>query len=246
MSAAPEQIPEVVNFPDPRKFPDPRTFPDPRKGLEQRKKRKRISLPRPSIDTILKRTDPTKVNAVEDADPTQIDCFMGEEPGEAEIIAETDKIARLKEESLERIRAARELEVLLETREKQLDQRETEINSRLAENVSHHLGLDKPQPPIVVQQELQEARQLMAEKEELIASLRAEIEQLKEAAAQSDGQDDDGYEAVTDLSLEEQVAFLREREAFIEQSENVLFDKAQQLQEWEASLEQVEHDQKSG
>lgn len=143
---------------------------------------------------------------------------------------------------MERMRSARELEALLETREKQLDKRETEINSRLAEHVSHHLGLDKPQPSIVAQQELREARQTIASHEETIAGLRAEIEALKESVAESAGMCDDGYEAVTDLSLEEQVAFLREREAFIEQSENVLFDKAQHLQEWEARLEQAEHD----
>jgi hypothetical protein len=31
---------------------------------------------------------------------------------------------------------------------------------------------------------------------------------------------------------------LREREAFIEESENTLFSKAQELQEWEARLQQ--------
>lgn len=48
-----------------------------------------------------------------------------------------------------------------------------------------------------------------------------------------------------DPSLEEQVAFLRVLEAFIEQSENTLFEKAQSLQEWEMRLQQLEHDLKS-
>ena len=76
------------------------------------------------------------------------------------------------------------------------------------------------------------------EMRETVIRQKAEIEELKSAST-------DAYAVVTDKSLEEQVAFLQERETFIEQSENVLFDKAQHLQEWEARLEQAERGQAS-
>jgi chromosome segregation ATPase len=164
---------------------------------------------------------------------------------------------KLLAETLERVRVVRETEILLASRERLLDKREAILSTKRSNQSAD-------EQIAVLEQSLQETRdtlettnQILDEKEEVISTLREEIEQLNAALleapanapapestpAPEQAEPASPYDKITHESLEEQVAFLKEREAFVEQSENVLFEKAQNLQEWETRLQQIQHDQ---
>ena len=231
MSALPEQAPDLserIVLAPPSGKPAPKTG--------------------PSIDSILRRMEQNK-NAPSPLGHIGADeRFASYERNETEFREQRREVARLQAESMERMRVAKETEILLAARERLLEQREALITARQA---------DAHQPPSQeisaleatlreTREALKQANQGINEKEEMIADLRAEMEQILAGGAEADsipGVTVDSYDGVTDPSLADQVAFLREREAFIEESENVLFDKAQQLQEWETRLQQMDHDQ---
>jgi chromosome segregation ATPase len=231
MNPVPEKQPEVVNFPDPRP------------------QRQRIALKKPSIDNILSRMsrqdtqEQVMVEEPVEAAPVEMEPISETPPGEL------PDLARLQAETNERIRVARELELLLSARENLLENREALLSRR-------QTGVEPPadefscleQSLNETQRTLKHASQTLADMEGTIASLRSEIDNLKRSGSEIEvapGEPVKTYDGVTDPSLAEQVAFLKEREAFIEESENTLFDKAQSLQEWETRLEQQEHDGKS-
>jgi hypothetical protein len=246
MTATPDKLPEVVDFPDPRipDFPDPRKpdFPDPRK------REKKLSLPRPSIDSILQRTNPAQekrrlVLPAEANKKEEIVMIDKDDPDESEVWKAQQEAARLKAESLDRMRIARELEVLLEAREKHLDKREAQLSTRVDEAIPDRNIAAHEQSLEETRRALSQANLSLEEMQSVIAEQRNELEQLKSSPEPDTSDASDAlYATVTDKSLEEQVALLQEREAFIEQSENVLFDKAQHLQEWEARLEQKDQE----
>ena len=208
MSASPEPVPdtppEVVNFPIPQ-MPD-----------------RKLVLRQPSIDSILRmrkqmpgqrKLKLETPKAPEEHEPRQPEALIDNrmdsvELAEEELREKQREFARVQADAMERLRAAKELEILLASRESLLDDRE----SMLAERESMVAA--------------REDRSLNRKpREESGEGAPAPIQQL---------------DGVTHPTLQEQVAFLREREAFIEESENVLFNKAQELQEWETRLQQME------
>jgi hypothetical protein len=227
------------------KFAD---FPDPRPAY-----RKPILKSKISVDAILQRTNPAQRPANSLAYLDVGDCFASLEEEENELREKERELVKLNAETNERIRVVRETEILLDAREKLLDDRESVLAQRLSGTGEDSALAALEHSLAESRRALVQANQSIAEKEEIIASLRAEIEALKAAAPApcaiaSDTAEDSGeapYGGISHKSLAEQVAFLREREAFIEQSENVLFDKAQHLQEWETRLQQREHDHAS-
>lgn len=231
MNSVPEKQPEVVNFPDPRP------------------QRQRIALKKPSIDNILSRMSRSDapVNVIEE-EP------VNPEPVEMEPIAETPPgeqpdFARLQAETNERIRVARELELLLSARENLLENREALLSRRQSGGEPPADELSSLEESLTeTQRTLKHASQTLADMEGTIASLRSEVDNLKRAGSEVElapSEPVNSYDAVRDPSLADQVAFLKEREAFVEESENTLFEKAQELQEWETRLEQQEHDGQS-
>ncbi|HSH09910.1 MAG TPA: hypothetical protein VK995_05950 [Oceanipulchritudo sp.] len=236
--SVPERVPELVEFPN---FPPP--------------ERKARITAGPSIDNILRRMNPAKSvdNPFNPFSPVSPAVKIETEASSTSLEQEREELreqqrefAAIKAESLERIRVARELETLLAARERLLDDREAMLSSRIVEDLPNQGVFSLQKSLNQTRQALNQASQSLAEKDVLISGLRAEIENLKAARSNSKAGPAgpvDGYEDVTHESLAEQVAFLKEREAFIEESENVLFDKAQHLQEWETRLQQSEHDQ---
>ena len=224
--------------------PENPNFPDPRPKNKRPKLEAGLS-----IDAILQRTNPARKPSERLADLGIEDCFASLESEDAALREEERRLARLRAETFERIRVVRESEVLIEAREKVLDEREAVLAKRLASTLPDQNLAELDNALKAARLSLREANQSLSEKEKLIASLQSEIEELKAARPTTEltEEDDDSisYEQVTHRSLAEQVAFLKEREAFIEQSENTLFDKAQHLQEWEIRLQQMEHDQSS-
>lgn|GEM_PF-6579179 len=231
MNAVSEKQPAVVNFPDPRP------------------QRQRIALKKPSIDNILSRMSrsdaPVNVVAKELVNPEPVEM----EPISETPLGELPDLVRLRAETNERIRVARELELLLSARENLLENREALLSRRqsgVEPLPNEFCSLEESLTE--TQRTLKHASQTLADMEGTIASLRSEIDNLKRSGSEVEfapGEPVNAYEDVTDSSLAEQVAFLQEREAFIEESENTLFDKAQSLQEWETRLEQKEHDGQS-
>jgi len=232
MSALPEKVPEVVDFPDPR----PKMV-EARAGL---------SLRRPSIDTIIQQMDPAKLKPSGSTDGDIEELNINIEQEESELRSKQREVARLQAESMERIRIARELELLLAARESVLDNRELLLSSRLVESVPDQKITLLEKSLNDSRKALSQANHALADMEGTISGLRAEIENIKTISLEPEQESQpvpvDRYAGITDQSLADQVAFLQEREAFIEESENVLFDKAQHLQEWETRLEQQEHD----
>lgn len=230
----------------PVKPPVTANFPDPRKGREKPSLRSSQS-----VDAILQRTDPEK-RSVSDL------VYLGVEDSIAELEAEESalqdrerELAKVKAETDERMRVVKETEILLAAREKVIAERETMLAQRLSNSTPDKdmAALDKALKE--TRETLNRANEAIAEKEGIIGSLRSEMEELKAKANRSEesGGDANGpvtsYDEVAHKSLADQVAFLREREAFIEESENTLFNKAQELQEWETQLQQDAHDQES-
>ena len=202
----------------------------------------------PSIDSILRRMEQNKNAHSPMGHIGADDRFAAYERNETDYREQRREVARQQAESMERMRVAKETEILLAARERLLEQREALITARQAD--AHR----QPSQEISAlettlretREALKQANQGINEKEEMIAGLRSELEELRSGqvdAGTCPGSMIEDYEQVTDPSLADQVAFLREREAFIEESENVLFDKAQQLQEWETRLQQMDHDQ---
>ena len=218
MSASPEISPQTVNFPPPVRAPEKKIqFPIPVKRPNER-----IKFPtKPSVEKTLRQATPTRV--VEDPQPlTGIEEYRSTLEREEEELREKQRdFARLKAETLERIRAAKELEILLDAREQLLDEREESFKE--------------------VRDQLDQANRQLRESEETIARMRDEMDQLKQGQLQACAAVADTTGSSSE-SLAEQAALLKEREAYIEKSENVLFDKAQHLQEWETRLQQREHD----
>jgi hypothetical protein len=223
---------------DPPPFID---FPDPRPSASKPKADAGLS-----IDAILQRTHPSKRPANSLIDLGVQECFDSLEAEEGALRERERETARLRADTLERERVVRETELLLGARERLLDDREKVLAARLANPADQNVAaLDKSLKD--TRDALFRANESVNEKERIIAALRAEMEELRAArpaSAESASADaPTTYADITHKSLAEQVAFLKEREAFIEQSENTLFDKAQTLQEWETRLQQSEHDQ---
>ncbi|NDV61462.1 hypothetical protein G0Q06_03260 [Puniceicoccales bacterium CK1056] len=233
-TAAKSNPPEFVDFPDPRPAAQKKQM-NPNAGL--------------SIDAILQRTHPTKRPGNSLIDLGVEECFASLEAEEDALRNREREVAKLRAEADERVRAVRETEILLDARERILNDREAVLAKRLASTSKDGSIAALDESLKETRHALGEANEVIIEKDQVIAALRKEMEELKSAApvaAPSADADQDGplsYDDVTHKSLSEQVAFLREREAFIEQSENTLFDKAQTLQEWETRLQQEEHDQ---
>jgi uncharacterized protein (DUF3084 family) len=225
MNALPETLPMTANFPPP-------VMPSAEKKIQfpipGRKPQARIKFPsKPSVDKALQRMSMDEPEKDHPSLTGDDDCRAPFEEEEEELREKQREFARLKAETLERIRAAKELEILLNARERILDEREAALKGD-RNNVAGNTGE-------------------LAEKEAVISQLRTEIEVLKNAQSGAGNPsarvtDAPGLDSVTHESLADQVTFLKEREAYIEQSENVLFDKAQKLQEWETRLQQREHD----
>ncbi|MGC9452990.1 MAG: hypothetical protein ACP5I4_16255 [Oceanipulchritudo sp.] len=232
MSATAEQVSELVDFPIPTRK---------KEGL----------VVRPSIQSVLRRVSRSEAPANREEKRVSEKELAAIRQEEGEIHEMKSELARLQAEAMESIRATRELELLLTTRERLLDDREAQLKIRLADSSAgpEVSALEKSLQD--ARQALNQASQELAKREEIIAGLRAEMEELK-AVPQVPGQPSASaepvkdFDGVTDPSLAEQVAFLKEREAFIEESENTLSDKAQRLQEWETRLQQQEHDQQNG
>ncbi|HKJ89547.1 MAG TPA: hypothetical protein VJ960_00325 [Oceanipulchritudo sp.] len=226
MSTATDQLPEICNFPPPEQL-----------------LRKNGNRPGLSIDAIIQRTRHSGTQSGKLIDFGEKERLASLEEAEIEFHEKESHLAQTRAELAERERVVNETELLLAARERLLNDREA-----LLQNVS----VDGD--TLLLQKNLRDAKEALelanrnlAGKDQTIASLRARIEDLKarnEEQAESAGPArPESLEQVSHPSLAEQVAFLRERETFIEASENTLFDKAQSLQEWETRLQQSEHDQ---
>jgi chromosome segregation ATPase len=216
-------------------------FPDPRPAVRR---------PRLQVESIIERTDPNQRSVQSLVYLGVEDCFATLEAEENALQQREQDLAKIRAETFERIRVVRETEILLDAREKLLDDREALLAERMSGS-SPDKGLAALDRSLKeTRQALKQANDAVKEREEIIAQLRAEMEELKaistRVAPAAAGESPMSYDKVTHKSLSDQVAFLKEREAFIEESENTLFDKAQHLQEWETRLQQQEHDLESG
>jgi DNA repair exonuclease SbcCD ATPase subunit len=226
--SAQSSLPTYANFPDPRPA---------------------VRRPRLAVNSIIERTDPAQRSVQSLVYLGVEDCFATLEAEEVALKEREQDLAQMRADTFERIRVVRETEILLEAREKLLDDREALLAERMS-GTSADKGLAALDRSLKeTRQALKQANAAVNEREEIIAQLRAEMNELKAissrvapAAAEDSPMT---YEQVSHKSLSDQVAFLKEREAFIEESENTLFDKAQHLQEWETRLQQQEHDQDS-
>ena len=217
-------------------------FPNPYKERGKEKGQSELS-----IDAILRRTHPSqrRVNSLAD---TGIQAqFKALETSEKALAERERGLLQLRTEVIERERIVRETEILLNARERLLDDRESVLRARHVHGSDDENLLAFEKSLKDTREALAEANDALFEKETFISELRAELDELKERVANASTAGEpaqvSSYEAINHPSLAEQVAFLQEREAFIEQSENTLFDKAQSLQEWETRLQQNEHDQ---
>ena len=213
MSASPEITPQAVNFPPPVRAPEKKIqFPIPVK-----KPHERIKFPaKPSVDRTLRKQPPS--GAAANSQPlTGFEDYRSQiEQDEEELREKQREFAQLKAETLERIRAAKELEILLNAREQLLDEREASFKE--------------------IREQVDQVNRQLRQKEETIAQLRDEMDALKQGQAQAGPAGSEtavaGNDTASSDSLAEQAALLKEREAY----------KAQQLQEWETRLQQREHD----
>ncbi len=238
MSAKPEPAPELIDFPDPRQAPP--------------KRKEKISMPRQPVESVLKQISkgisntPTNQDKPENNDDTPVDPDAGEEDEKEELRKQRREVARIQSESMERMRVARELEVLLNAREKVLDNREALLSADKTDHLTQS-DLSALEGSLKeIRKVMDTANQSLTQMENLLSARRASLENASKGtgdeATAGKGKPLSGYSDITHDSLAEQVAFLQEREAYVEKSENILFEKAQQLQEWETRLEQMEHD----
>jgi len=200
----------------------------------------------PSIDAIIQRTHPSQRRTNSLVEIGIQDRFTALEKEELALQEKERDLVRLSAEIVERERVVRETEILLDARDRLLDDREAVLSARHGDDEDNSISmLEKSLED--TREALTMAKDALSEKESFIAGLRTELEELKTAPPVNEASPTDSppntFEAINHTSLADQVAFLREREAFIEESENTLFDKAQALQEWETRLQQNEHDQ---
>jgi chromosome segregation ATPase len=146
----------------------------------------------------------------------------------------------------ERERACREMEMLQAARKRLLDQRHAVLNACTpADTPAQQARLRDLEAMLNrTRAELDAANAALAQRDQQIEDLLNRIPATAPSNETTAAQpvEVDSSDAISHPSLQDQVAFLREREAFIEQSENTLFEKAQHLQEWESRLQQIEHD----
>jgi len=223
-------------------FPDPRTT-----------RQRSLSLkPKVSVDAILQRTDPEK-KSVSSLVYLGVEDYFGSLEAEEAALRERElEVTRVRAETFERIRAVKETELLLASREKVLDEREAMLDSRKAAGKPDERLAVVEQALRTTRENLKDASASLQERDRIIAELRDEMKDLKAllnssplTASGSEERADLSYGQITHRSLADQVEFLQERETFIEESENTLFEKAQKLQEWETRLQQIEHDLRS-
>ncbi|KAF0094649.1 MAG: sigma-54 activator protein ActB [Puniceicoccaceae bacterium 5H] len=151
-------------------------------------------------------------------------------------------------------------------KEREVEQRESELSS-LERNLTERAQSTPPwqgetsapapkkdasNQVVVLEAELEELKEVLAERDRELAERDRQLEKLQSAAfGEGDmlsfgGELEEGVAngPITDETLKAREAAIREREemlaereAFLEQSENSLFDKGQELQELEAELE---------
>lgn len=203
----------------------------------------------PSIDAIIQRTHPSQRRTNSLVEIGIQDRFSALEQEELDLKEKERDLIRLSAEIVERERVVRETEILLDARDRLLDDREAVLSARHGNDAEDHSITVLEKSLEDMREALDMANDALAEKERFITGLRTEIEQLSVVPPVPEGKEAGpapiSFDTVAHPSLSDQVAFLREREAFIEESENTLFDKAQALQEWETRLQQNEHDQAS-
>ena len=200
-----------------------------------------------SIDAILKRTRPDSkpTNNLIPFANTNRDA-SGTEETSSDLIAWEKQLFQTRSELTERERLVNESEVLLSARERLLDNREQLLSERMSAFARDGDTEWLQKTLSETKEALTMANDALADKEATIDRLQREVEELKTNGAAAVGNpsaesgDDDPYARVSDPSLAEQVALLKEREAFIEESENTLFNKAQELQERETRLQHAE------
>lgn len=192
-----------------------------------------------SVDAILKRTRPERRNhrnliPFEQQQQTEA-CPTESEPDSITQLHEQQQhLFQLRASLAERERAINESELLMAARERLLDNREQMLQTQLA-------ATNENDRASLLQRSLDETRQALTLANQAIAEKDQQITNLQQQIAQSPSRTPaapDPLLPVTDSSMEDQLALLREREAFIEESENTLFAKAQELQEWETRLQQ--------
>ncbi|NBD37178.1 MAG: hypothetical protein GVY10_01245 [Verrucomicrobia bacterium] len=201
-----------------------------------------------SIDAILQRTRPAERlsnNLIPFRNPNP-DASEKEETSH-DLLEREKHLFQTRAELNERERLVNESELLLSARERLLDNREQLLSKRMSAFARRHGNNEWLQKALSeTKAALAMANEAFAEKEELVERLQREVEELKQARAQvpanptEESGNDDPYAKVSAPSLAEQVALLKEREAFIEESENTLFNKAQELQERETRLQHAE------
>lgn len=199
-----------------------------------------------SIDAILKRTRPDSKpsnNLIPFAN-TNRDASGAEETS-SDLIAWEKQLFQARAELTERERLVNESEVLLSARERLLDNREQVLSERMSSFVKDGDAEWLQKTLSETKEALTMANDALADKEATIDRMQRELEELKTNGAAAGNPSaasgrDDPYARISDPSLAEQVALLKEREAFIEESENTLFNKAQELQERETRLQHAE------
>lgn len=231
MSLAVAEQPEVAHFPPPPVGRDGKAI---KRNL--------------SIDSIMARTQPDRKETGNLIDFAARDHYDRLEAAVHELYQGRKELASLKAELAERERVVNETELLLSARERILDDREGLLAGSVADQDTRKLQ----QALKDLRQALDQANHVIEEKNHALSELRLELERQKQEWSESapapmadagEGVPVTSIEDIRHPSLADQVEFLKEREAFIEESENTLFNKAQELQEWETRLQQQAHDQ---
>ncbi len=200
----------------------------------------------PSIDAILARTRPHVDRALQRR--------------ELELAERERSFQEQEKKLIERARFLREREIDIEQQEREfsewemlLDAREHNVTSREAMLLQHNTADEEsPYAKFESMRAAVEARE--AEARCLSEKLNKRLQELKDREASLDAREnrfasvafspdasEPSPEAETSISnreaaLDEREQMLAEREAFIEKSENVLFSRAQELQELEAQF----------
>lgn len=193
-----------------------------------------------SVDAILKRTRPGRQRPrnlipFDDQEHNSPSSYKPESEPATHLHEQQQHLFQLRANLVERERVVNESELLIAARERLLDNREQLLQNRLASSEGNERTTLLQRSLDETRQALTLANQAINEKDQQIADLQQQIAQPAPHAPATP----DPLLTVTDSSLEEQLALLREREAFIEESENTLFAKAQELQEWETRLQQA-------
>jgi hypothetical protein len=192
-----------------------------------------------SVDAILKRTRPERRHhrnliPFDKQQQTEAASTESEPDPTTHLHEQQQHLFQLRASLAERERAINESELLMAARERLLDNREQMLQTQLA-------ATNENDRASLLQRSLDETRQALTLANQAITEKDQQIADLQQQIAQSPPHNPaapDPLLAITDSSMEDQLALLREREAFIEESENTLFAKAQELQEWETRLQQ--------